>query len=61
MRCHVAVVALALPLSMAAQQKEGFPPDNPDSWRLAGTAKCVEADVTLLHVRLAVRHGLLSS
>jgi len=39
MRCQVAVAALALPFSMAAQQKEGFPPDNPDSWRLAGTAK----------------------
>jgi len=30
----------AAPLGAAfAQQKEGFPPDNPDSWRLAGTAK----------------------
>jgi CubicO group peptidase (beta-lactamase class C family) len=25
--------------ALLAQQKEGFPPDNPDSWRLAGTAK----------------------
>lgn len=32
--------AMVLPLSLAAaQQNEGFPPDNPDSWRLAGTAK----------------------
>jgi hypothetical protein len=32
--------AVVLPLSLAAaQQNEGFPPDHPDSWRLAGTAK----------------------
>jgi CubicO group peptidase (beta-lactamase class C family) len=31
---------LCAPLAMAfGQQKEGFPPDSPESWRVAGTAK----------------------
>jgi CubicO group peptidase (beta-lactamase class C family) len=34
------VFLAALPFTVAtAQQQEGFPPDDPDSWRLAGTAK----------------------
>jgi CubicO group peptidase (beta-lactamase class C family) len=36
---RVMLAALVLGTSASAQQKEGFPPDNPDSWRLAGTAK----------------------
>jgi CubicO group peptidase (beta-lactamase class C family) len=36
----VAAALAAIPFaSGAAQQKEGFPPDNPESWRVAGTAK----------------------
>ena len=35
----LAVIGVAPVGSVFAQQKEGFPPDNPDSWRLAGTAK----------------------
>src|SRR5690606_17675414 len=27
------------PAALSAQQQEGFPPDFPDSWRVAGTAK----------------------
>ena len=38
-RCIVLAATIAPIASGAAQQKEGFPPDNPDSWRLAGTAK----------------------
>ncbi|MGH7429919.1 MAG: serine hydrolase domain-containing protein [Candidatus Methylomirabilaceae bacterium] len=33
------LLTLILPASAATQQKEGFPPDSPDSWRVAGTAK----------------------
>ena len=34
------IAAMIAAVSLArGQQKEGFPPDNPDSWRLAGTAK----------------------
>jgi CubicO group peptidase (beta-lactamase class C family) len=32
-------VLFALPIAANAQQKEGFPPNDPDSWRVAGTAK----------------------
>jgi hypothetical protein len=35
----VLLLALVLPAAAAAQQKEGFPPDSPDSRRVAGTAK----------------------
>lgn len=35
----VLLLALFLPAAAAAQQKEGFPSDSPDSWRVAGTAK----------------------
>ena len=34
------LVVLAAPAGLAgAQQREGFPPDSPESWRVAGTAK----------------------
>ena len=41
MRLHCSVIVPVLaPLAIAAaQQREGFPPDSPESWRLAGTAK----------------------
>lgn len=37
---RLALLLLVTPLAVSlAQQPEGFPPNNPDSWRLAGTAK----------------------
>jgi CubicO group peptidase (beta-lactamase class C family) len=32
-------LALVTPAALLAQQPEGFPPNDPDSWRVAGTAK----------------------
>jgi len=39
MKRIVRLLVLLLPGAAAAQQPEGFPPDSPDSWRVAGTAK----------------------
>jgi CubicO group peptidase (beta-lactamase class C family) len=37
-RCSLAALTLALPF-VASGAQPGFPPDDPDSWRVAGTAK----------------------
>ena len=44
------ITLLMSPAALAiAQQKEGFPPDNPDSWRLAGTAKVFCSAIFVSH------------